>query len=83
MVFESEKIKKNVAPVEVPTVPHKSYGKVPKYIDKFNKQRDEARQQQLLAEENAKLPPGTRLMPEDERQATLIDLNLAKKATND
>ncbi len=56
---------------------------MPKYIDKFNKQREEARKQQLLAEENAKLPPGTRLMPEDERQATLIDLNLAKKATND
>jgi len=30
----------------------------------------------------AKLPPGTRQMPEDERQATLIDLNLAKKETN-
>lgn len=31
----------------------------------------------------AKLPPGTRLLPEDERLSTLKDLQAAKKATND
>ena len=31
----------------------------------------------------AKLPPGTRLLPEDERIATLKDLQAAKQATND
>lgn len=36
----------------------------------------------MLAEEIAKNPPGTRLMPEGERQKTLEDLNLAKKETN-
>ena len=30
----------------------------------------------------ALLPPGTRQMPEDERQSTLVDLNLAKRETN-
>ena len=30
----------------------------------------------------AKLPPGTRLMPEEERVQTLEDLKAAKKATN-
>ena len=29
----------------------------------------------------AKLPPGTRLMPEDERQQTLEDLRLSKEET--
>jgi hypothetical protein len=55
---------------------------VPKYLDKFNKQREEAVKQKFIDDENAKLPPGTRLMPEDERLNTLADLELAKRATN-
>jgi hypothetical protein len=52
-------------------------------LDKYNKERDEAQKKKAIDEENAKLPPGTRLMPEDERQSTLADLQMAKKATND
>lgn len=37
--------------------------------------------QKAIDEENAKLPPGTRLMPEDERIATLEDLIQAQKTT--
>jgi hypothetical protein len=33
--------------------------------------------------ENAKLPPGTKLMSEEERVSTLNDLIKAKQATND
>lgn len=38
--------------------------------------------QRFIDEENAKLPPGTRLMPEEERLQTLADLVVAKKAAN-
>jgi len=62
---------------------HKNQGKVPSYINKYNKQREDAVKQKVLDEENAKLPPGTRLMQEDERRATLEDLISAKKITND
>ncbi len=62
---------------------HKNQGKVPSYINKYNKQREDALKQKYLDEENAKLPPGTRLMQEDERRATLDDLISAKKMTND
>jgi len=56
---------------------------VPQYINKYNKQREDVLIQKALDEENAKMPPGTRLMPEDERLATLEDLVTAKKVTND
>jgi len=62
---------------------HKNQGKVPSYINKYNKQREDAVKQKVLDEENAKLPPGTRLMQQDERRATLEDLISAKKITND
>jgi len=62
---------------------HKNQGKVPSYINKYNKQREDAVKQKVLDEENEKLPPGTRLMQEDERRATLEDLISAKKITND
>lgn len=61
---------------------HKAYGNVPKYLDKYNRQREDAVKQKAIDEENAKLPPGTRLMLEDERLATLEDLILAQKNTN-
>lgn len=62
---------------------HKNQGKIPSYINKYNKQREDALRQKYLDEENSKLPPGTRLMQEDERRATLDDLTSAKKMTND
>ena len=60
----------------------KNYGKVPEYIHKYNREREAAAKQRLIDEENAKLPPGTRLMPEEERLSTLADLLAAKKQTN-
>ena len=84
VVFEQDKVRKNAPKsVDVPTAPNKNYGKVPKYLDKFNRQREDAARQKQVDEENAKLPPGTRLMGEEERQATLADLEQAKRATND
>ena len=61
---------------------HKNHGKVPSYINKYNKQAQDRAAAKQAAEEQAKLPPGTRLMPEDERQQTLEDLRLAKEETN-
>ena len=66
-----------------PQPQHKNHGKVPHYIDKYKQQREEALKQLAIQEENAKLPPGTRLMPEQERLDTLTDLIAAKKVTND
>lgn len=53
---------------------HKAYGNVPKYLDNYKKQREDLVKQKAIDEENAKLPPGTRLMGEEERLATLEDL---------
>jgi hypothetical protein len=44
---------------------------VPRYLAKFNKKKEEANIQKMIEFENAKLPPGTRLIPEEERLATL------------
>lgn len=54
---------------------------MPKYLQKFNDARAEKERQKELAIENAKIPAGTRLMPEEERQETLADLKLAHKET--
>ena len=55
---------------------------MPQYLNKYNQQREEQELQRLIDEENAKLPPGTRLMAEEERLQTLEDLLASKKATN-
>lgn len=60
---------------------NKNYGKVPNYLNKFNKQREDEIKQKALEEEASKHPPGTRLMPEDERLTTLYDLTEAKAET--
>lgn len=57
----------------------KDYGKVPKYLQKFNKEREEKEKQKLIDEENKKCPPGTRKMPEDERLKMLDELKETKK----
>lgn len=69
--------------MSTPQTQHKNYGKVPTYINKYNQQRENEIRQKTIDEENAKLPPGTRLMPEEERLSTLTDLIASKKATND
>ena len=61
---------------------HNKYGKVPQYINKFNKQREDRAAKKAYEDEMAKLPPGTRMMPEAERLSTLDDLAMAKAETN-
>lgn len=58
---------------------HKAYGKVPKYLQKYNKERDDKEKQRLVDEENKKCPPGTKKMPEDERIKMLAELKETKK----
>lgn len=50
-----------------PNLQHKNYGKVPSYINKYHKEREEQLKRKAMEEEEAKHPPGTRLMPEEER----------------
>lgn len=52
---------------------------MPQYLNKYNQARDDAVKQKAVDAEAAKLPPGTRLMPEEERLETLNDLRAAKK----
>jgi hypothetical protein len=61
---------------------HKNYGKIPKYIQKYDRQREELHIQKMIEEEKAKHPPGTRLMPEEERLETLKDLKESRKEIN-
>lgn len=63
---------------DVAAVPRKNYGKVPKYLQKFNQERDEKEKQKLIDAENKKMPAGTRKMPEEERVAMLKDLGETK-----
>ena len=61
---------------------NRNYGKVPSYINKYKNEREDAAKQRAIDEEMSKHPPGTRLMPESERQETLRDLREAKEETN-
>ena len=56
---------------------NKNFGKVPTYLNRYKEQREEEIKIKAQEEERAKHPPGTRLMPEDERIATLNDLKEA------
>jgi len=47
---------------------------VPNYINKFKNQREDALREKAIKEEMSKHPPGTRLMPEEERRETLACL---------
>ena len=58
---------------------HKNYGKVPRYVQRYDKQREDLHLQRMEEEEKARHPPGTRLMPEQERVDTLNDLRESKK----
>lgn len=63
-------------------VQHRNYGQVPNYVKKFNQQRENIEVMRMLEEEKAKIPPGTRLMPEQERLDTLKDLMESKRELN-
>lgn len=53
---------------------HKDFGKVPKYLSKFKTEAEILEQQRADEKNKQKLPPGTRLIPEEERIRTLEDL---------
>ena len=61
---------------------HKNYGNVPSYLKKYNKQRENENVQKMIEEERAKIPAGTRLMPDEERLETLKDLEESRKEVN-
>lgn len=58
-----------------------NFGKVPKYLEKY---KEEAKEKSDIIEAKKELkksgaPPGTKLMPEEERLQTLKDLEENKK----
>lgn len=57
----------------------RDYGKVPKYLQKFNKAREDKEKQKLIDEENKKCPAGTRKMDNEERLSMLKELGETKK----
>ena len=58
---------------------HKNYGRVPKYINKYNQARaDEAERRRAEEEQARQCPPGTKLMPDEDRLATLEQLKQSK-----
>ena len=50
---------------------HKNYGKVPEYIKQFELEEIKRKEYEKLLEEEATYPPGTKLIPEEERIKTL------------
>jgi len=61
---------------------HRNYGRVPNYLNKFNREREEDAIRKMVEEERSRMPPGTRLMPEEERLETLKDLQDSYKEVN-
>lgn len=56
-----------------------NYGKVPRYLEEFKSKRSEELELKRKTIENADCPEGMRLMPEDERQDTLLMLDKGKE----
>lgn len=54
---------------------HRNFGKIPNYINKYKNEAEERVELRRRMEEEAKIPPGTRLMGEEERLQTLADLH--------
>ncbi|TNV72296.1 hypothetical protein FGO68_gene327 [Halteria grandinella] len=57
---------------------HKSFGKVPTYIEKFKVEMQMTKEKKDEDRAKARMPPGTRLMTEDERIHTLEELQRQK-----
>ena len=58
---------------------HKNFGKIPGYINKYKYEADERAERLRRMEEESKIPPGTRLMGDEERLSTLADLETTKR----
>lgn len=65
-VFEMKPDKPAAADSTAP-YSHKNQGKVPSYLNKYAKQREDEQIRKEVELEMSKHPPGTRLMPEAER----------------
>ena len=62
---------------------HKDYGKTPEYIKKYKMEEQIKKEEIKRKQEEAKLPPGTKLLSEEERLSTLDGLiNSKKELTN-
>lgn len=59
-----------------------NYGKTPKYIEEYKNEAKKIEENRIEAKDAAKRPPGTRVLPEDERVATLETLHSNKKEVN-
>jgi len=53
---------------------HKNFGKVPNYLNKYKYEVEERAERLRRQEEEARMPPGTRLMGDEERLQTLAEL---------
>ena len=62
---------------------HKSFGKVPTYIEKIKHEMHMTAEKREEERAKARMPPGTRLMTEDERVMTLEELNKQKREISD
>ena len=66
-------------PVDNPKTLNPSYGKVPQYIEEFKAKREVQMERKRQEEEQAKCPPGMKLMAEQERLETLEILKKGKE----
>lgn len=62
---------------------HKDYGKVPKYLEKRKIEIQEEKVQDVLDENNKRLPPGYRILSEKERLERLIALKIEERKLED
>jgi Calmodulin-binding len=60
--------------MEETIVKHKSYGKVPQYLERIKHEMEMTEQKREIERAKARMPPGTRLMTEEERVQTLEEL---------
>ena len=64
------------------TSKHKNFGKVPKYLNKYNDQRKEEEEFRARMEADKDVPAGCKRMAEEERLDTLRDLENNKREVN-
>ena len=63
---------------EIPLL-HKDYGKLPEYLERRKKELKELNEMEIKKEKEKKLPPGWRILSEEERQKRLEILKNEKK----
>lgn len=62
---------------------HRNFGKVPNYIERIKSEMKVTEEKREEARAKAKMPPGTRLMTEDERIQTLEELQKQKQSISE